>query len=373
MNKNKKNKKGSVLIYALVLMFLLTAIGLDIMSSAVSNQKNAIMDEKTKFAFSAVDWSIESYKINVHEKLKGAPHYLKDYDCQDSPEPQKLFYLPGWNSDLGFYYTSSFYGERYDGSSYLLNCENSVMDVKFIDSIGHYKDAVRATRSPTYLDFRDKGLIANWRPEKDSGDLTYVPDSSKNGHSGDLQGVNWDTDNFPSPPGLVRDILEFDNRGDFVEINGLLDEPQSLTISASIYRRGLDTSGVEIVSLGGVVGIRILPNQRLSGYYYRGLNIYNTSSNSVPIVANKEWHQIAYVIDRDNNRQAVYIDGTEYEDSSHGQDIGYSNAIEDKTFLGITPRDSNHDFRGEMRNIRIYNRALSEMEIKMLANGVYYE
>lgn len=94
-----------------------------------------------------------------------------------------------------------------------------------------------------------------------------------------------------------------------------------------------------------------------------GSGIYRTSGFSNSIVADNQWHHVAGVIDK--GIWKIFIDG----ELQNQQNTGYPSAVLSSSFnllLGnyYYPQLGNHYYEGFLDEVRIWNKALSETEIR---------
>jgi hypothetical protein len=200
----------------------------------------------------------------------------------------------------------------------------------------------------------DYGLVGYWNMDEGSGTTAY--DASGNGNNGTIYGAKWTTGKFGS-------ALSFDGVDDYVEVPGSvsLDITGPITVEAWVYPRA---SGVSMVFAGGgnqyVLWVQNNNEVRLADT--RG-NYVDTDSNVLTLNA---WNHVVGVfsgvagdaVTLDNAK--IYINGISKGTHTGGiwdpQTLSVVN-------IGREVADVFH-FNGLIDEVRIYNRALSEEEIR---------
>jgi hypothetical protein len=198
--------------------------------------------------------------------------------------------------------------------------------------------------------------VLELRFEENSGDLTF--DSSGNGNHGKIYGATW-------VDGKYGKALSFDGVNDYVSTGkSLLNNLSSFTLAGWIYPK---SSGSRIGFFGqndaiefGFIDADTIQCWTSGGGYVN----WDFTSATFPF---NEWHYIAAVGNGSNIK--LYVDGelkstggtstTNYGSSSYFFNIGGG---------GIFDASGNW-FNGTIDEVRVYNRALTEDEIK----HSYYE
>ncbi|BFM07277.1 hypothetical protein R50071_24810 [Halioxenophilus aromaticivorans] len=161
------------------------------------------------------------------------------------------------------------------------------------------------------------------------------------------------------------EVLSLDGNGDYVSINGLYGESQTVTLAAWVNIGELSNGG-DVISLGGnvVLGINESGNGVWGGFYDGGALHGTVSSQSI---AGDGWHHIAFVFDGSNNSQTLYIDGVAIASNNNSQSISYTRGGSDTT-LGVSAETlSTNYFDGLLDDAYIATRALSADEIYALS------
>lgn len=213
------------------------------------------------------------------------------------------------------------------------------------------------TASATNLSQNLGGL---WRLNEGGG--TTASDSSGNNRNGTVSGATWTT-------GKLDNGLSFDGN-DYVQINGLVGSSTNVTLAGWANLTSTDTEGAELISLGDAVAIRLDQTEVLP----HGLNaFYHYASGWRPIryavnYAGTGWHHFAYVVNDTGNSQKLYVDGAVASTSSFTDSISYNTGgVGTNTFIG-THGDggTTYDFNGLIDDVRVYNVALSDSDVKSL-------
>ncbi|MBN2477316.1 MAG: tandem-95 repeat protein [Pirellulales bacterium] len=190
-------------------------------------------------------------------------------------------------------------------------------------------------------------LAGRWSLNEGSG-LT-ADDSSGNGLPGTLiNGPAWIA-------GWTGGALDFDGVNDYLDIAIAL-EP-TVTISAWARSAGMEPLADMLWSISGGVGFR-------PALYFHGnvaLNCGDGSSNSFDYAYPSDidqWHLYTTVIAADDT--ALYVDGTRVGSAEY----------RDPTGTGLRVATGNqYGWQGAVDEIRVYNRALIQAEIAILAAG----
>jgi hypothetical protein len=337
-SKKAITKKGSVLAYVLILMFIMLAIILDLFASSVSEEKNAIINTKTDFSMSLAQEGVEDFLINAKNVFRTGAN-------------NTIAVLGSCNSSTGVVTTSNktltFY--RKVGITYVQinDCTTKIIEVAKIKVDGSYRDTVRSFSAP--VSFFTDGLIGYWKLDDGSG--STAADSSGMENDGEINGADGGDD-----------YLSFANT-DYVKIDGLFGNYQTLTLSAWVYLTGYSHT---VISLGDHVLIDALSGVNPGGFYQGNPNWGSATGGSLTL---NTWHQVTFAVDPNNSREEFYIDGYSRGNDTLNENIHYSGGGD--TYLGINgngnPNEDN--FAGRMREVRVYNRALTDTEITSLYNA----
>lgn len=213
------------------------------------------------------------------------------------------------------------------------------------------------TASATNLSLNLGGL---WRFNEGGG--VTANDSSGNGRNGTVTGATWTT-------GKLDSGLSFDGN-DYVQVIGLVGSSTNVTLAAWANLTSADTQGAELISLGDAVGIRLDQNPG-DGIGFQGFYHYASGWRSTRLATNYAgtgWHHFAYVVNDTGNSQKLYVDGAVASSSSYTESISYNTGgVGTDTFIGKHgDGGTSYDFNGLIDDVRVYNVALSDSDIKSL-------
>jgi hypothetical protein len=211
-------------------------------------------------------------------------------------------------------------------------------------------------------------LIAHWRFDEGSGDIAY--DISGNGNDGTINGAQ-------SVPGVGGSALEFDGIDDYVE-TPILDVPVDGTVEAWINTAISDVRQAVFSSHNneefrlqlhyrpgtggptpGFLGLNVLYGS-LAAYTDIGSEMYDGS-----------WHHVAFVWEGASPTIRAYWDGQEKPVTYAGQDVWEGNY--NRSAVHVIGREdlnnSNYFFVGKIDDVRMYDHALSEIEVQTDMNS----
>ncbi len=216
------------------------------------------------------------------------------------------------------------------------------------------------------------GLVAYW-PFDDGVSPTA---DVAHGNDGTISGATYTGGgaNAAPVPGNV-DALNFAATGDLVRVpNNALLEPANVTVSAWVRNAGTPTSYDYILAktLDGGKGSYAFYTRSSGGlwFYVSDALSYYVSDDAGPAIWDGGWHHIAGTYDGSLVR--LFVDGSEIGTANTGPSaIAYGTAV----FLGDLSIGSYGDlnpaladWRGDIDEVHIYDRALSLVEIAALAD-----
>ncbi|MET0385562.1 MAG: LamG domain-containing protein, partial [Polyangiales bacterium] len=195
---------------------------------------------------------------------------------------------------------------------------------------------------------------------------TTVADASGNGISGELVGeVCW-------PEGRVDEGLHFDGLDGYVDLGNpeALRIEGSLTISAWIKPLQFPWDDATIVSKrNGVEWGYQLDVTRDSGERTIGFKLTTASGESMfrygstPIEADR-WYHVTGVYDASARELHVYLDGERDDGEIVGRVDSEQLNSEKHVTIGQRTGTSEYAFNGYIDDVRLYDRALSEPEVR---------
>jgi len=201
-----------------------------------------------------------------------------------------------------------------------------------------------------------RGLVLWLKFNEGSGNIAY--DSSFYNNHGTIHGAQW-------VEGRFKSALRFDGIDDYVNCGDIdaVDGVREITVTAWAKWGG---------AAGGLIGPREFhrkqnvyafgggwKDHKAKFWIYDG--VWKNSGDSITDIDDGNWHFIAGVYDGEYLR--VYVDGVEESSVYIGSTTLYAN--NEPVIIGSS-RGRAEFWNGIIDEVRIYNRALSEEEIKML-------
>lgn len=96
----------------------------------------------------------------------------------------------------------------------------------------------------------------------------------------------------------------------------------------------------------------------------------NLSSSNTWFSANT-WHNITMVVDSDAEDSWLYVDGVQRA-TDHSWELSYNSSSTKKTIIGYRQDlSSSYRWRGDINNIRVYDKLLSTSEVSAIYNAGY--
>jgi len=210
------------------------------------------------------------------------------------------------------------------------------------------------------------GLIeaAHWKLDETSG--TTASDSSGNGNHGTLVGdPTWQ-------PGLgaVCGALDLDGNGDYVKTGdtttGLDFAPGSFSASAWINAREVANGWRAILEYDRFSASGNRFGLWLSGAGKFHFRVGRDTKNSVQTLNANTWYLVSATYDAVKKEMNLYIDGQ--FDSSATYSTGFDSPVVSKATIGVCGSEDAEYFDGLIDDVRIYDYALSAVEIRALAD-----
>jgi hypothetical protein len=214
----------------------------------------------------------------------------------------------------------------------------------------------------------DDGLVGYWSFDEGTGNT--VNDDSDGTNDGMIYGASWTSD------AVIGNALEFDGIDDYVEVpssSSLNFGKRDFSLLAWIKTDNSKSDDLQIIEkmdrIGGSAPYR--------GYYLRISHLTAHENTPEPCVSDgtnevetwgddvltdNEWHFIAATFDRDDMLK-LYIDGI-FEIQIDITSVGDID-VDNPTYIGQQDNFDNQ-FIGQIDEVRIYNRVLSDSEIQEL-------
>ena len=215
------------------------------------------------------------------------------------------------------------------------------------------------------------GLLGWWKLAETSG--SCAADASEHGAQATLKGTpHWASDSGPTGGGL-----EFDGKTNYLECRDPSETGASDRLSVAVWfkSRPADASGKKTQTLlakGGVWQLQRAGHDGSLGLQVAGPALTKKGSDSGSIVSVRskrnlddgKWHHVVGVY---NGQQlALYIDGEEESTVAASGEIAF-------TTLPVTMGESLTDrgcfFNGWMSDARVYSRALSAEQLRLLSKA----
>lgn len=208
---------------------------------------------------------------------------------------------------------------------------------------------------------QEESLVAYWK--FDEGKESLIHDASGNGHDGSVKDARW-------VPGKVNQALNFE-KGGFVEIP---DDPglrlqEDFTITAWINKTQESKKGKSM----GIVSKSssdcwdydlFMSTSKLEHPAFYS-DAFKAPDGDIEVISARpiklnEWHHIA--VTREGNNAKIYMDGVVTGTATLPEDLASSS---NNLFIG---HDQDGGFIGSIDEVRIYNRALANQEIRDVMN-----
>jgi len=203
-----------------------------------------------------------------------------------------------------------------------------------------------------------KGLVGHWTMSQDSLKGSLLADKTPYENDGTIYGATFTTDR----KGQANKAMSFDGVDDYIRLENSFSDSGYITISVWVYRE--DSSVRTIYASDNANQWR---NSISTRYWYT--RIYNTSvldSLPLPSISLNSWTHLVFVYDKDYDSKKIYKNGIlsiEKSPTSHGSgNLNLYSATDN--YIGKS--NDGVSWIGSISDVRIYNRALSETEIKTL-------
>jgi hypothetical protein len=200
-------------------------------------------------------------------------------------------------------------------------------------------------------------LAGWWRFEEGGG--SDANDSSGNGNDGALQGdTHWTA-------GKIGDYaLAFDGNGDYVDVpgSGSLDFTGSFSVSAWVKPTASPSADMSWFGYhhGGIsrsIVLRVYVSGKIRfGFYYSDLD---TADGAMSFGV---WNHVVATYDFDTDTSKIYVDGEPSASGNVGPYLGGTQTMK----IGMYRVGEEQYFDGDIDDVRVYNKALSEGEVGYL-------
>ena len=212
------------------------------------------------------------------------------------------------------------------------------------------------------------GLIAHYKFDETSG--TTAADSSGSGNTGaltNMAGTEWAT-------GKVGGALNFNGSGGYVQLSQVTAIGSTSSTVAMWVKIPVPPNGNLGASerVGNIIGnYNSSPNMNLEVHNKGKIRYFwNNGEKSVfgsLDLRDNQWHHLAFVRDKDNDKLFGYIDGVvDLTTNGSASDVSFNTSFR----IGRDNRGgSGIPFHGSIDDLRIYDSAFSAGEVSALAAG----
>ena len=212
---------------------------------------------------------------------------------------------------------------------------------------------------PQPVDPGTEGLVAYYPLETSS--RGSIKDSSDNGLDGTIVG------DPVFVKGVAGNALDFDGDGDYIDCGNSplfgMQETNQITVAAWLNIRSIPTAWIAAVAKGEYAWR--LSNVNMDPRFHFGITIWNAPDtfgiDGVTAVSLGEWHHVAGSFDGTNIN--VWLDGVVDANAVTTEPIGTNDM---NVFIGENPESLGRFWDGQIDEVYIYNRALSDLEIQFL-------
>ncbi len=161
-------------------------------------------------------------------------------------------------------------------------------------------------------------------------------------------------------------VLNLDGVDDFVQISGTYSNPTEVTIGGWV-NLAAGSGRKEFISLSDRVHIALdEATSGVKGSVQTGAGAW-TDLVTGQFIAGTGWHHVMYTYSDSGNVHKIFIDGVEVASSTINSSIYWTGAT--NAFIGRHPSGVNYA-NAKIDDVRIYNRALTTVEVASLANDL---
>ena len=236
----------------------------------------------------------------------------------------------------------------------------AVLALAILDLCVHFDVVVAAeTNSSEPLEL-NRGLVGHWTFDEGKG-ATARDVSGRDNHGTVVGGAKW-------TKGIIGGALEFDGMDDFVSIpnESQFDMTGSITVSAWIQVESFTKPWQAIVTKGDRAWRLHRANESSSvGFACSDLSRNQTGDLLGNRVATDgQWHHVAGVLD--GTKLSIYVDGALDASAASSPNISVNDY---GVLIGANAQANGRLFCGLIDDVRIYDRALSDVELRALVKS----
>lgn len=194
-------------------------------------------------------------------------------------------------------------------------------------------------------------------------DFTLTVSNSAGSSTKTVSGKIVISGNACGPDTVPGKLLELQNPGDYAEMQQPLGiTTNTITLSCWIKPNGIQMSyaGILFSGSGGACGLNFQSNNRIGYHWNDTPPSYNWGGG--PTVPANVWSHLALVITPTS--ATIYLNGVAYTHTNTNVPVNFDQLIQ----FGIDRGSTTRNFIGQMDEVCIYNRALSQDEIRELMN-----
>lgn len=211
---------------------------------------------------------------------------------------------------------------------------------------------VRAMPAELASPLLDRGLVAWWRMEETGG--MALNDSSGRGHHAVVHGTSIDSISVPGRQGRAvrfpdRAFAEVTNHADFALMQ--------MTLHAWVKPEANQRIDAQIISKQGCYGLAMPSNAAMKFYFWHMDRVIDHP------FAEQRWVNLCATFDGAIRR--FYVDGVRIASINSPTPPKTNDPVRIGALEGL-PKDVDRFFQGAIDEVRIYNRALSEDEVRLL-------
>jgi len=332
----------------------------------VSNSQNKARDASVKTNLVAVQKAVNIYANN-------ASNGFSDFNCSPTTSIT-CEYLSGSDDKISIAQaaaalkrTINVSGEglmiagsqtNFEAAAKLPSTLGKATEKNFVVSVGGSNELVGGISN---------GMVGYWKMSEGAGNS--IMDFSGNSNTGVLSGATlpaWQSASAPSRPSS----LNFSNDLSYVLVNDSNSLDITGDISISAWIRMSDIAGYKVIMSKDYIKPyeMNIPNGAIKMELTIGASTnFRAATSNYLIAANGPWYHVVSV--RKGDAITLYLNGVSQASSYvDPQTSAAMQATTNNVYIGART-SGNLPFKGQMNELRLYNRALGDNEIKSIYNG----